>query len=224
MLYVIATPIGNLEDITIRALRVLRKVDIILAEDTRQARVLLSHYRIDKVAKSFYEHNEKRVTKKLLPLLKSGKDVALISNAGTPTISDPGYHLLRTCVEEKIPFTSIPGPSAVTNAIVLSGLPSDRFLFVGFLPFKKSKRKKELEILALVEATIVIFESPHRLIATVNQLKDYFKDKRIALVKEMTKIYEDTIRANMNDIERYIKSDCLKGEWVIVIDNRGNKS
>ena len=153
MLYVVSTPIGNLKDITLRALEVLKGVDIILAEDTRRAGILLKHHRIKKPVLSFHDHNKVFRTKKVLSLLKSGKECALISEAGTPGISDPGFYLIRACVDSKLDFTALPGPSAVTNALVLSGLPTDSFYFAGFLSPKKGKRRRQLEELSQLEAS-----------------------------------------------------------------------
>jgi len=220
MLYIIATPIGNLEDITIRAIRTLRKVDLVLAEDTRKTKVLFNRYRIKKPLLSFHDYNKKIRTRQVSTLLKKNSDIALVSCAGTPAISDPGFYLLRTCVEENISFTAIPGPSAVINALLLSGLPTDKFFFIGFLSAKRSKRKKELKELSLIKATLIIFESPHRLLSTLQDCRDYFDDKKIALLREMTKLYEEVLRGNLNSLISKIRNKAPRGELVVVINNR----
>ncbi len=220
MLYIVSTPIGNLKDITLRALEVLKGVDIILAEDTRRAGVLLKYHGIKKPVLSFHDHNKVFCTKKVLSFLKEGKDCALISEAGTPGISDPGFYLIRACVNSGLDFTAIPGPSAVTNALVLSGLPTDSFYFAGFLSPKKGKRRRQLKELSQLATTLIFFESPHRVAGTLEDIKDCFDGKRIALAREMTKVYEEVVRGKPADVLKIIQKTPPKGEFVIVIDNR----
>lgn len=220
MLYVVATPIGNLEDITIRAVRFLRNVDIVLAEDTRKTTTLLKRYEIKKPLLSFHDHNKKTRTKQVLALLEKGKEIALVSSAGTPGISDPGFYLLRACATKNITFTAAPGPTAVINALVLSGLPTDKFFFVGFLSPKRSRRAKELKELSLIKTTFVFFESCHRVTPMLNDVGNCFGDKKIAVVKEMTKVYEEVLRGDARSISLQIKKIPIKGEFAVVVDNR----
>ena len=224
MLYMVSTPIGNLKDITLRALEVLQGVNTILAEDTRRAGILLKHYGIKKPVLSFHDHNKVFRTKKVLSLLKDGKECALISEAGTPGISDPGFYLIRACVDRGLPFTVLPGPSAVINALVLSGLPTDTFYFAGFLSPKKGKRRRQLEELSQLATTLIFFESPHRIVETLEDIKDYFGEKRIALVREMTKVYEEVVRGKPTEVLDTVKGATLKGEFTIVIDSRRKQS
>ena len=220
MLYIVSNPIGNLEDITLRALKVLSKVDLILAEDTRKARILLSRYKIKKPALSFYDYNKEKRLKKVLSLLEGDREIALISEAGTPGISDPAYFLVKHCVEGNIPFTALPGPTAAVNALILSGLPTDSFYFAGFLPPRKGKRRKRMRELSFVNTTLIFFESPHRIVSTFEDIKEYFAHKKMAVVREMTKIYEEVVRGEPLSIQNIIQKKPLKGEYVIVIDNR----
>lgn len=222
MLYIIATPIGNLEDITLRALRVLKEVDFIIAEDTRKTKKILFHYRIpSKRILSFYDYNKEKRTPQILGLLKEGKTAAFVSSAGTPLISDPGYYLVKRCLKQGLPLTSLPGPSAVINALVLSGLPPDKFFFAGFVPVRSGQRKF-FEMLSSVPATIIFFESPRRLCKTLLMIKDFFPQKTMAILKEMTKIYETRF---LGDVEELITKICqntskIKGEITVVLDNR----
>ena len=220
MLYIVSTPIGNLKDITLRALEVLKEADIVFAEDTRKAAILFKRYAICRPLLSFHEHNKAFRTKKALTLLKEGKKLALISEAGTPGISDPGFYLVRACIQESISFTAIPGPSAVVNALILSGLPTDSFYFAGFLPSKKGRRKRRLKELSSLSTTLIFFESPHRIISSLQDIKEWFARKQIAVVREMTKVYEEVIRGIPEDVLLRLQSKHLRGEFVIVIDNR----
>ena len=197
ILYLVSTPIGNLEDITLRAKRILGEVDIIACEDTRKTGVLLVKLNIPrKRLLSYYEENELRRIPEIVRLLKEGKNVALVSNAGTPTISDPGFKLVRECLIQGIKVEAIPGPSAILTALVSSGLPTDKFLFLGYLPKKQGKRKKLLENckLSAVHYTLIFYESPHRLIETLKDLQEIFGDIEIVLCRELTKIYEEIKR------------------------------
>ncbi len=220
MLFIVSTPIGNLEDISLRAIKALKQAEMVLAEDTRKARILFARYEINKTALSFHDYNKKARVKKVLTLLKQGKNIALVSEAGTPGISDPGFFLIRACTKENIPFTAIPGANACINALILSGLPTDRFMFCGFLSPKKGRRRKELKELSLVKSTIVIFESRYRIFSAINDIKDYFRGKKMAVVREMTKVYEQVVRGDVDAFDSLIKNIPLKGEFVIVIDNR----
>lgn len=222
MLYFVATPIGNLEDITLRALRILKEADFVYAEDTRKANNLLKHYNISSKVKSFHEHNKKQKTEEVIRLFEENNkiNIAVISEAGTPAISDPGYYLIREAINNSIEFTSIPGACSVTNALVLSGIGPDQFFFAGFLSAKKAKRKKELVNLSKINTTIIFFESKYRINATLKDLDEIFKDKKIAVAKEMTKIYEKIYRQTAANILKEISST-PKGEFVVIIDNRG---
>jgi 16S rRNA (cytidine1402-2'-O)-methyltransferase len=220
MLYLVSTPIGNLEDITVRAVSVLKSVDAIFAEDTRKALILLGHYGIKKPLFSFHEHNKKIKTPQIITQLKNDKTIALITEAGTPGISDPGFYLARACIENNVAFTALPGPTAVINALVLSGLPTDTFLFLGFLSPKPGKRNRQLKEASGVKATLVIYESVHRILKTLADIKGHFTAKKIAVAKEMTKIHETCFRSTADTIVEEVSIQPLKGEYVIVIDNR----
>ena len=196
-LFVVATPIGNLQDISFRAVETLKKVNCIFAEDTRTSKKLINHYDIDTKLYSYHDHSSEKEIARLLDILKDQKDVALISDAGTPTISDPGYSLIRQCINEGIDVIPIPGASALTAAISASGLPSDAFAFIGFLPTKKG-RKKKISSLENLDMTFVLFESPHRLIKTLNQLKEALGERPIVVARELTKLYEEIIRGNFS--------------------------
>ena len=216
MLYIVPTPIGNLEDMTYRAVRVLREVDLILAEDTRTSKRLLSHYEISTPLKSFHIHNEHAQVEKVITMLKEGKDLALVSDAGTPGISDPGFLLARAAVSAEIEFTVLPGPTAVIPALVLSGLPSDDFRFVGFLPPKKGRQKK-LSALQESTYTIVFFESPHRIAKLASELVTYFPDRSVALIREISKIHEEAWRGTPETLVDHIESSKPKGEMVLIV-------
>ncbi|MAG21221.1 MAG: 16S rRNA (cytidine(1402)-2'-O)-methyltransferase [Candidatus Marinimicrobia bacterium] len=215
-LYIVATPIGNLGDITLRAIDTLKSVDLILAEDTRHSRKLLTHYDIKKPLLSYHEHNEEQRTPKIIEKLQSGLNIALISDAGTPGISDPAYRLVRACAQAGLDVTSIPGPSSVVAAVVQSGLPTDRFVFEGFLPRKKG-RKSRLKMLSQEERTIVIFESPER---TLKTLKDCFQlmgNRPLSVCRELTKLHEEVYRGDTHGAVDYFSRRKPKGEIVIVI-------
>ncbi|GJM27509.1 MAG: ribosomal RNA small subunit methyltransferase I [Cyclobacteriaceae bacterium] len=216
-LYLVPTPIGNLQDITLRALSVLKEVDTILAEDTRTSSKLLKHYQINNTLESFHSFNEHKKLIGLMERLKNGETMALISDAGTPSISDPGFLLVRSCHENQIPVECLPGPTALIPALVNSALPSDRFVFEGFLPPKKG-RKTRLEEIKQESKTIILYESPHRLLKTLEQLSEVLGGERKASVsRELTKLHQETINGTLSELIDYYKKNTLKGELVIVI-------
>jgi len=220
-LYVVATPIGNLEDISYRAVRILADADLIAAEDTRHSRVLLAHYGITTPMQALHEHNEARVMGKILEKIAAGEAVALISDAGTPLISDPGYRLVRAAREAGLPVFALPGPSAVTAALSVAGLAPDRFAFEGFLPSKPSARKKKLQTLSREARTLVFFESSHRIEATLDDMAEVFGRQRLAAVcRELTKKFETVLRAPLAEISQIMGADRdqVKGEFVVVVD------
>ena len=215
-LFVVGTPIGNLEDVTLRAISTLQSVDIILAEDTRNSKKLLDAHKIETKMISYHEHSNDNEIKKIIDLLLEGKDLALISDAGTPTISDPGYGLIRDCIKHDIVIVPIPGVSAITAAMSVSGLPSDSFTFFGFLPQKKGRLKK-IELLKNIENTVILFESPYRLEKTLNQLLEQLGNRSVVVGRELTKLYEEVIRGNLTDVIKYFSKSKVKGEIVIMI-------
>ena len=216
-LFLVPTPIGNLQDITLRALEVLRQVDTILAEDTRVSSKLLQHYQIDTPIESFHSFNEHKKLTGLTKRLTQGETMALVSDAGTPSISDPGFLLVRACNENQIPVECLPGPTALIPALVNSALPSDRFVFEGFLPAKKG-RKSRLEALKDETKTIILYESPHRLLKTLTQLAEVLGVERKASVsRELTKIHQETINGTLSELINYYQQNTLKGELVIII-------
>ena len=219
-LYLIPTPIGNLEDITLRALRLLKEVDMVLAEDTRTTRKLFTHYQISTPLAPFHMHNEHKVLNKWIERLKSGETIALVSDAGTPAISDPGFLLVRECVKNDIEVDCLPGATAFVPALVNSGLPSEKFIFEGFLPSKKG-RQTRLKILAEEERTMIFYESPHRIVKTLSQFMEYFGDERIVSVsREISKMFEETKRGSMKYVKEYFEEKKPKGEFVIIVDGK----
>ncbi|MFN3739303.1 MAG: 16S rRNA (cytidine(1402)-2'-O)-methyltransferase [Thermodesulfovibrionales bacterium] len=219
ILYIVATPIGNLEDITLRALRVLKEVDFIAAEDTRHSLKLLNHYGIEKPLLSYWSEREKVRSEEIINLLKAGKSIALISDAGTPGISDPGAVLIRRVIEEGISVVSVPGPSAVISALSISGLPAEEFLFCGFLPPKRMERQRKLESLRYERRTIVFYEAPHRLLETVEDMVKIFgKERKVAIVKELTKIHEQVMRGSFEEVYSRLCESVIAGEYVIVVE------
>ncbi|WP_010681084.1 16S rRNA (cytidine(1402)-2'-O)-methyltransferase [Acetivibrio cellulolyticus] len=218
MLYLVATPIGNLEDITFRAIRTLREVDFIAAEDTRQTIKLLNHFEIKKSLVSYYEHNKKEKGNYLINQLLEGKNIALVSDAGTPGISDPGEDLVKLCIENDIKVTMIPGPVAAVTGLVISGLPAGRFAFEGFLPMNKRARKERLASLKNEVRTIVFYEAPHKLIHTLKDLYDAFGNRKIVFARELTKRFEEIIRCDLESaIEKY-DNESPKGEFVLMVE------
>jgi 16S rRNA (cytidine1402-2'-O)-methyltransferase len=216
MLYIVSTPIGNLEDITLRAIRILKEVDYITAEDTRHSKILLNKYEISTPLLSYHSYSSQTKLEKIIGLLKQGKSVALISDAGTPGISDPAYALIKHAIQEGIEIIPIPGPSSLLAALVMSGLPMNRFLYLGFLPLKKG-RQKLLKSLAQEARTIVLFESPHRLLKTLNQLHEHLGNRQIAICREITKIYEQALRVTVSEAITHFTKTKPKGEFVLVI-------
>lgn len=217
-LFVVSTPIGNLEDITLRALNVLKEVDVIAAEDTRHTSKLLRHFSIQTKLISYHEHNEESKSELILKLIKNGKNVALVSDAGTPMISDPGYVIVRSAIKENIEVIPVPGVTACIAALVSSGLSSDFFTFVGFLPRQKSKRTERLKELSVYRSTLVFYEAPHRLLEMMESLVEVIGDRKCALVKEITKKFESTKRGFLSDVINEVKQTEVKGEYVIIVD------
>ena len=216
-LFIVPTPIGNLEDITLRSIEVLKSADLILAEDTRTSSKLLKHYDIDKPVESFHMHNEHKKLESIINKLRSDSKIALISDAGTPGISDPGFLLVRECINNDVEVECLPGPTAFVPALVSSGLPCDRFSFEGFLPIKKG-RTKRLKELSTETKTMVFYESPHRILKTLNDLSNYFDvESQISVSRELTKLYEETFRGTIKESVEYFEKNKTKGEFVIVL-------
>lgn len=223
-LYLVPTPIGNLEDMTFRAIRILKEADVILAEDTRTSAPLLKHFGIDKKAYSHHQHNEHKATAEVIRFLKEGKQVSLISDAGTPAISDPGFFLVREALKNDIEVCCLPGATAFVPALVNSGLPCDQFVFEGFLPVKKG-RQTRLKRLAEEERTLVFYESPHRLLKTLEEMAVAFGTGRQASVsRELTKLYEETVRGTLGSIKSHFENHILKGEFVICVAGKKAES
>lgn len=216
-LYVVGTPIGNLEDISLRALRVLRQVDLIAAEDTRTTRKLLAHYDIETPLTSYWEHSRMTKLDALLEALRE-KDVALVSEAGMPGLSDPGYELIRAAIERGVPVVPIPGPSALTAALVVSGLPTDSFLYLGFLPRQDGERRQLLASVAHERRTLVAFEAPHRLLASLADLKEVVGERRIAVARELTKVHEEVWRGSIGEALAHFEEKGPRGEFTLIIE------
>jgi 16S rRNA (cytidine1402-2'-O)-methyltransferase len=216
-LFLVPTPIGNLEDITLRALRILKEVDYILAEDTRTSRVLLNHFTIDKQVRSYHQHNEHKVVVEMAERISGGEKVALITDAGTPGISDPGFLIVRECIRQGVDVECLPGPTAFVPALVNSGLPCERFCFEGFLPQKKG-RATRLNELKEEERTMIFYESPFRLVKTLEQFSENFgADRRASVSRELTKMFEESKRGTLTEVCDYFKLKTVKGEVVIVV-------
>jgi len=222
-LYLCATPIGNLEDITLRCVRVLREADIIAAEDTRQAIKLLNHFQIRKPLISYHEHNKHEKGKEIVELLRSGKNIALVSDAGMPAISDPGEELVRLCIDSGIEIIPLPGPSASLTALIVSGLSTRRFCFEGFLPSNKKERKERLKKLSAETRTIIVYEAPHRLLDTLGEIMEYLGDRRISVSREITKKFEETVRGEISSVIGIFKERAVKGEFVLIIEGISEK-
>jgi 16S rRNA (cytidine1402-2'-O)-methyltransferase len=217
MLYIVSTPIGNLGDITFRAIEILKSADLIACEDTRHTKILLDHYSIKTPTTSFFQHNSFIKGEYLLKLLKEGKNVALVSDAGTPGVLDPGYNLINLAITNSIPMTLIPGPSALINGLVLSGKPAHKFIFEGFLTNKPISRRNRLEELAKLDYTIVLYESCHRILDTLSAIQEVWPGKDVAICREMTKKFEEILRAKPEAIIDHLKSHSCKGEFVVII-------
>ncbi len=222
-LYIIATPIGNLEDITLRAIRILKEVDLIAAEDTRHTLKLLNHLEISKPLISYHRHNEEIRTEELIKELKTGKNIGLVSDAGTPGICDPGEEIIKKCIEESIKVVPIPGACAMINALITSGISTKEFVFLGFLPLNKKSRKEKLEEIKNANKTIILYEAPHKLKSTLNDLSLILEDRSVVLARELTKIHEEYIRGTVKELME--KTDNLKGEMILIIEknNKDNK-
>jgi 16S rRNA (cytidine1402-2'-O)-methyltransferase len=216
-LYLVSTPIGNLEDITIRALRVLGEVDLVAAEDTRRTRLLLQRHRISQQMTSYHDHNKESRARLLLQKLLAGKSVALTSDAGTPGISDPAFYLVRLAIEHGVPVVPVPGPTALISALIVSGLPPNRFAFEGFLPTKSGRRRARLKALVHEERTILFFESPHRLRRTLEDIMEVMGDRRAAVARELTKKFEEVVRGSVAQLLDHFEEKRIRGEVVIVL-------
>ncbi len=222
-LFLVPTPIGNLEDITFRAIKILKEADTILAEDTRKTLILLKHYEISTRMQSHHQFNEHKTLSQIIGRLQSGEVIALVTDAGTPGISDPGYLLVRECIKNNIEVECLPGATAFVPALVNSGFPCDRFIFEGFLPVKKGRQTK-LKQLAENELTAIFYESPHRLLKTLEQFAEYFGNERnVSVSRELTKLYEETQRGSLADVIAYYKDKTIKGEIVIILEGKTDK-
>lgn len=221
-LYIVATPIGNLEDITLRALRILKDVDIIAAEDTRQTLKLLNHFEISKPLMSYHRHNEEIKSNILIEKLKKGNNIALVSDAGTPGICDPGEEIIKKSIEEQIEVIPIPGPCAMINALIASGVDTKEFCFLGFLPLNKKLRKEKIEEIKNAEKTIIIYEAPHKMKNTLGDLKYILKDRKVVLARELTKVHEEFVRKDIEELLTIV--DNLKGEMILIIEGIKKKN
>ena len=220
MLTLVPTPIGNLQDITLRALEVLKNADLILAEDTRTARFLLQHFQIEKRILSHHQHNEHNALKEVIRLLKEGNKIALVSDAGTPAISDPGFLIVRECIKEDIEVYCLPGPTAFVPALVMSGLPCDKFVFEGFLPQKKGRQSRFL-FLKEEERTVVFYESPFRLVKLLEEVMEHFgADRKCSVSRELTKMFEETRRGTAKDLFQHFSAHPPKGEIVVCVGGK----
>ena len=222
-LYLVATPIGNLGDVSARAVETLKSVDVIACEDTRQTGKLLAHYSISKPLVSLHDHNERQRTPQLIEQLKSGQSIALVSDGGTPLVSDPGWLLVRKAIDAGIAVSWIPGPTALIGGLVLSGLPTERFVFEGFLPAKSGQRRKRLEALKDEARTVVLYESPHRVVKTLTEIRDVLGDIQIACARELTKMFEEVRRGSVSELIGHFEQKTPKGEFVIVLSARSTK-
>jgi len=223
-LYIVATPIGNLEDLTFRAKRVLEESNIIACEDTRHARVLLAHYGITTPVLSYHEHNERERAAELVRRLMSGEDVALISDAGTPALSDPGFPLIRGAIRAGIAVVAVPGPSAALAALAVAGLPTDRFVFLGFLPRRSGERVRALEAVRTLPWTLVIYEAPHRITAVLQDLLTVLGDRRLALARELTKRFEEVFRGTLSEALTHVTVHPPRGEFTLVVEGAAGAS
>lgn len=218
-LYVVSTPIGNLEDITHRAVRVLDEVDLIACEDTRHTHKLLNHYGIKTKTVSYHEHNERERASELLEMINRGSDIAIVSDAGTPAISDPGFRLAQLAIENNVRVVPVPGPSALLTALVASGMPTDEFFFGGFLPARSSARRTRLTELRLIPATLIFYEGPHRIAATLKDALEILGEREAVVARELTKIHEELARGRLSELaERFSSPESARGEMVLIID------
>ncbi len=224
MLSLVPTPIGNLADITLRALETLKQADMILCEDTRRTQTLLQHYDIEKPLLSYHEHSSAQRADEVLQLLREGKRLALVSDGGTPVISDPGFEIVHAVLQERMPLEVLPGPSAVTTALVLSGLPVDSFGFFGFLSNKGTKRKKELQALTEREETLIFFESPFRIVKALQDMLEVLGDREAVVARELTKKFEEILRGNLSDLIKEMTRKRRQGEMVVLVSGKGRKS
>jgi 16S rRNA (cytidine1402-2'-O)-methyltransferase len=216
-LYIVSTPIGNLEDITLRAVRILKEVDAIAAEDTRHTQKLLSKFDIHTPLTSYHDHNKEEKAPVLVARLLEGKNIALVSDAGTPGISDPGYFLINLAIDQKISVVPIPGVTAAIAALSVSGLPTDRFVFEGFLPNKHTARLKRLEELSKEERTLIFYEAPHRILQTLDDMQTVLGDRKTVLTRELTKVHEQVIRGSLREVKKQLEAGSMKGEFTIII-------
>jgi 16S rRNA (cytidine1402-2'-O)-methyltransferase len=218
-LYLVATPIGNLADITHRALQILKDVDLIACEDTRHTRKLLQHYGIDTKTISYHEHNEQQRASELIGLLKQGNDIAVVSDAGTPSISDPGFRLVRAAIENEVPVVPAPGPSALISALIVAGLPTDEFFFAGFLPSRSNARRSRLNELRAVPGTLIFYEAPHRLATTLTDVFEILGEREAVVARELTKMHEEIRRGRLSELAaHYASEENARGEIVVLID------
>ena len=220
ILYLVPTPIGNLKDITLRALEVLQNVDIIAAEDTRQSLKLLNHFNIKKTLISYHQHNEQGKSENIIEQIKEGKNIAIISDAGSPGISDPGSVIVLKCIEQNIEFVVLPGATAITTALVYSGLDTTKFIFRGFLPRENKERKPIIDDLINRSETLIFYEAPHRLLKTLEFLYENIGNRKISMCRELTKMYEEIIRLNLEEAIDYYKENSPRGEYVLVIEGK----
>jgi 16S rRNA (cytidine1402-2'-O)-methyltransferase len=217
-LYIVSTPIGHLEDITLRALRTLKEVHLVAAEDTRHTQKLFNHYGIHTPLTSYHDHNKEEKTAVLVQRLKEGRSIALVTDAGTPGISDPGYYLINRCIQAGIPLSPVPGPSAFLAALTVSGLPTDAFLFEGFLPKKRIGRIKHLRALKDEPRTIIFYESPHRLVRCLHDLHEIWGDRRAVVARELTKMFEEIIRGRLSQVIAKMEGGSIRGEITLIIE------
>ncbi|MGH4140845.1 16S rRNA (cytidine(1402)-2'-O)-methyltransferase [Clostridium sp.] len=222
-LYLVPTPIGNLKDITLRALEVLQDVDIIAAEDTRQSLKLLNHFNIKKTLISYHQHNEQGKSENLIEQIKQGKNIAIISDAGSPGISDPGSVIVKKCIEQNIKFEVLPGATAITTALVYSGLDTTKFIFRGFLPRENKERKPIIDDLLNRSETLIFYEAPHRLVSTLEFLYENIGNRKISMCRELTKLYEEIIRLTLKEAIEYYKDKAPRGEYVLVIEGKSKE-
>jgi 16S rRNA (cytidine1402-2'-O)-methyltransferase len=218
MLYIVSTPIGNLKDLTIRAIETLKSVDLIAAEDTRHTKILTQHYQIETPLTSYFEHNQFKKGEYLLALLKEGKNIALVTDAGTPGISDPGYHLVNLALKHGIGITAVPGACALITALAISGLPTHNFIFEGFLPVKSNLRRKKLALWKQEERTIIFYESPYRILKTLVDMQELLADPFIVCARELTKKFEEVQKGRCSDLIKHFSSHKPRGEFVLLVN------